>query len=251
MHVVAITELRASDNAALGGLATELGTTLYELRLLLNAGLPAVVLATVEEDKAAAALSCVRRHGHRAIGLDRREVTPNASMTALRDFRFDPEGLAPAMTSSELLPYSDVLAILRATHRTTVETKKEIKERKLRPGMAIATGGLVMTKTTKREVTSKTEERQQVVYLFRASAAPPWIFREHEARYGGLGADLRPTSLENFATTIRRLRSHAPQAVYDERLVNARPVRGVADGLDAADLLAHLIAADIRQLASR
>jgi len=91
--------------------------------------------------------------------------------------------------------------------------------------MAIATGGLIMSKKTTREVTTKTETREQVLYLFRKSGGAPWILRERAARYMGLGADLRPTSLENFGTTIRRLRELAPLAFYDERLMSGRPVR--------------------------
>ena len=48
MYVVAIAELSASGGA-LGELATELGTTLYELKLTLNAGLPAIVVLTVAD----------------------------------------------------------------------------------------------------------------------------------------------------------------------------------------------------------
>jgi hypothetical protein len=61
MHLVAIGELRGPIEAATGPLAAELGTTAYELRLVLNAGFPAVVLATAKENlaqSAFAATSC-------------------------------------------------------------------------------------------------------------------------------------------------------------------------------------------------
>ena len=112
--------------------------------------------------------------------------------------------------------------------------------------MAVATGGLVTSKTTTKEVTSKTEEREQVLYLFRASGAPAWILRERGARYGGLGAEASRTSLENFATVVRKLRDAAPGAAFDERLLGSRPVRGVPDGILSVDLLAHLMAVDVR-----
>jgi len=163
-------------------------------------------------------------------------------MTALRDFQLEPDALV-ADTSGERLPYDDMLALLRASHRTTSVRTEDVKERKFRPGMAIATGGLVLSKTTTREVTSRSETRQQVLYLFRRSGAVPMILRERGARYRGLGAELRPTSLENFATTIRRLRERAPRAFYDERLMSGRPIRGVVEGIPAADILAYLLAA--------
>jgi len=245
MQLVAIAELSGTPETAVGPLATALGTTAYELRLVLNGGLPAVVLATVDPARAASAVSAIERSGHAAVSCHRAETTPSARMTPLRDFRFDRDAICPSTESSSRLPYSDVGALLRATHRTSVETTEKVKERKFQPGMALLTGGLVLSKKTSREVTTRTDHREQVLYLFPRSGSVPWILREREAHYGGLGTDLRPTSLENFQTTIDRLRARSPSAAYDERLMAARSIRGVADGPDATDLLAHLLSAHL------
>jgi hypothetical protein len=242
MHLVAIAELRGPIDAAVGPLAGDLGTTPYELRILLNAGFPAVVLATADEPRARAVLEAVSRHGHALVACDRRDVVPSTRMTALRDFVFAEGGLVPRTGSTDRLGYDDIAVLLRATHRSTAESVEQVKERKLRPVMAIATGGLVSSKTTTREVVTRTEHREQVLYLFRRSEEAPWILRERSAHYGGLGPALRPTSLENFSSTIARLRECAPGAAYDERLVTSRPIRGVADGVEATDVLAHLLA---------
>jgi hypothetical protein len=242
--VVAIAELTGPPEG-LPELARELGTTLYELKLTLSTGFPAVVLATTEPPRAALAMAAIERSGYRAVMCDRAEMVPSTSMTALRDFLLGPAGIAPTAGPCEQLPYADLLALLRASHRTTTTSTEEVKERKLRPGMAIATGGLVLSKKTTREVTTKTESREQVLYFFRKSGAPPWILRERSARYMGLGSELRPTSLENFATTVRLVRRLAPKAHYDERLMSGRPIRGVAEGIDAADVLAYLVANDL------
>lgn len=242
MHLVAIAELGGALEAAVGPLAGDLGTTVYELRLTLNAGLPAVVLATTEKSRAAEAVAAITARGHRPVACAREDVVPSARMTALRDFQLEGDAIAPRSSSPERLPFADILALLRATHRTVTETTHAVTERKLRPGMAIVTGGLVMSKKTTREVTERTDTRENVLYLFRRSGAEPWILRERAGRFMALGADLRPTSLENFATTTRYLRTRAPHAHYDERLVAGRPIRGVADGIEATDLLAHLLA---------
>lgn len=254
-HVVAITELAGSAAGTARELALELaatrlapalGATPYELRLALSAGFPAIVLMTPDPARAGAVREQILSQGHRVVTCARADVISSASMTALKDFRFDERDLAATGSGTDRLPFSDILALLRASHRTATETKTELKERKLRPGMAIATGGMVLTKTTTREVISRTEEREQVLYVWRKSNAAPWILRERSGRYAGLGGDVGRTTLENFATTIRRLRELLPAAFYDERLLTARTVRGIADGIDAADLLAHLVAADVR-----
>jgi hypothetical protein len=244
-HVVAIAELSGPIESAVSALAVELGTTAYELRLTLGGGFPAVVLATSDGDRATAVARAIAARGHRAFACDRAQVVSSARMTVFRDFQLGAAGVIPGPGSPEVLPYGDIVALLRAAHRSTTETTTEIKEKKLRPGMALATGGLVMTKTTTREVTSRSEDREQVLYLFRRSGSPPWILREKAGRYAGLGAELGRTTLENFAATVKKLRALAPGAAYDERLQGARPIRGVAEGADAVDLLAHLLAADL------
>jgi hypothetical protein len=106
-----------------------------------------------------------------------------------------------------------------------------------------------MSKKTTREVVTRADQREQVLYIFRRSGASAWILRERSALYGGLGADLRPSSFESFAATVARLRMSAPEAAYDERLMNSRPVRGVAVGVEAADIYAHLIAQHLQSRA--
>jgi hypothetical protein len=242
MFLVAIAELRGSLDDAVCPLAADLNTTPYELRLLLNAGFPAVVLSTVDAALARSAVKAIEARGHLALSCDRRSLTMSRGMTAPSSFTFTATALTSDESRSEELPFDDLGAILRATQRETTETKEEIKERKLRPVMAVATGGLVMSKNTTREVVKRAETREQVLYLFRRSGAPPWLLRERGTRYGGLGKDLGPTSFANFQTTIRKLRERVPGAAYDERLMNGRPIRGVTDGADATDLLAHLLA---------
>jgi len=249
VFIVAILELTGPTDG-LSGLASELGTTLYELKLTLGAGFPAVVLATVDPGIAANALRAIEAHGHEAEVCDRRNIVASSSMTELRDFRLEPDALV-ADASGERLPFDDILTLVRASHRTTSIKTEEVKERKLRPGMAIVTGGLVLSKTMTRELTSRNETRQQVLYLFRRRGGAPMILRERTARYTGLGADLRPTSLENFATTLRLLRERAPSAFYDERLMSGRPIRGVVEGIPAADILAHLLAAHVAKTEDR
>src|SRR6185436_10303810 len=101
------------------------------------------------------------------------------------------------------------------------------------------------TKKATREVTTRTTEHTQALYVFPRSGAPAWILRERGANYAGLGPELRPSSMENFLTVIRLLRQRAPGAAYDERLMSGRPIRGVAEGAAAADLLAHLLASHL------
>jgi hypothetical protein len=219
--------------------------------LVLNAGFPAVVLVTDDGERAARAVVAIRRQGHGAVLCDRRAITPSGKMTAIRVIAFGPKDITPAEGAADRLPYGGILCLLRATHTTTTETVSQVKERKLRPGMAIATGGLIMTKTTSREVRSSQEQRQQVLYLFRHGGDAPWILRERETNYSGLGSKLAPSAFQNFATAIQELRERAPNAAYDERLVKSRPIRGVNAGIETVDVHAHLLAAYFAERGAR
>ena len=97
-----VAELAGSAETATGPLAQALGTTAYELRLVLNAGLPAVVLATVDPDKARAAAAAITDCGHVPVRCDRASV---ARMKELRAFRLEPSGIVADASSTALLPY--------------------------------------------------------------------------------------------------------------------------------------------------
>lgn len=259
MFVVAIMELGTSIEAEAAALAAELGTTAYEERLMLAAGLPAVALRTTDRTKATELLASIRRRGHGAVACDASRVIGNESMVLMRGFTLDPAGVGVPSRPGDPLPYSDISALIRATIRTRTETRKEVSEKKFSVGRTLLTGGLMMTKTVAREETHVASDREQVLYLFRASGDTPWILRERATAYTGLGSAAGASSFQNFMATITRLRELAPQAGYDERLtapgltaggraMRVKTTSGAGtesvstSSASGVDLLAHLIA---------
>ncbi len=255
MHVVALTELATPIEAEAAALAADLGTTAYEERLKLVAGLPAIVLTSADPAPARALFEKIRARRHGALLCDAADVVPSGAMVPLRSFTFEPDALVATEVPGARLPYDDILGIFRASHQTRTETRTESTTKQFSAGRALLTGGLVLTKTVSREEKSLTEEREQVCYLFRAGGDTPWLLRERGTQYAGLGAELGPSSAQNFVATIARLRKLAPGAVYDERLMNPRnaprqPIRtgsgssetiGVSSA-SGVDLVAHLLA---------
>ncbi len=256
MDIVALTRLATSAEAEATLLARDLAVTPFEARQRLTS-LPCVVLMTTERARTAALVAALRGRGHGVVAVDSASVTPASAMLVARRFRFTDEAWitdegpgAPAEEDARVT-FAGMIAFVRASHRREIETREETKEKKFRPGAALATGGLVLTKTVTREVVRTTEDREPVLYVFRRGA-PPCLLREGAAQYGGLGALLRPTRIENFATAVRALRERAPSVPYDERLVGVKrfpappSTPGAARSFDpetgGVDLLAHLLA---------
>ncbi len=259
MHVVAIAELATPIEAEAAALAADLGTTAYEERLKLAAGLPAIVLTSADPAPARELLAKLRARRHGAVSCDAAEVVPSSAMVPLRRFTFEPDALVATDVPGARLPYDDILGIFRASHQTRTETRTEGKSKQFSAGRALLTGGLVLTKNVSREEKNITQEREQLCYLFRVGGDTPWLLRERGTHYAGLGSAVGPSSAQNFVATLARLRKLSPGAVYDERLMNprnapSRPIRtgsgssesvGVSSA-SGVDLIAHLLALWIR-----
>ncbi len=236
MHVVAITRLATSVEQEAAALAASLAALPYTMELKLRVGLPAVVFETADEDRARALAAELRRRGHDALVCDTDDVVAANDMTPLRHFRFDAGALVLVASHGDAeVPWSDITALLRATHRTESKEVRTVTERKFNAGRAILTGGLSISKTTKREIETRTDDSEPVLYIFRRHGAP-WLLGQYHANYGALGARLAPTAIANFLTTIERLRALATAARSDDRLMARRTT--IAD----LDLLAHLLA---------
>jgi hypothetical protein len=252
MYVVALAELATPLEVEAAALAADLGTTAYEERLHLLTGLPCVVLTTVDRGEALALLGKLRARKHGAMACDAAAVVAHEAMIPMRGFTLEPGAV---VAGEERLEHGEITTLLRAMHRTSTETRGETKSKQFSPGKALLTGGLAFSKTVTKEEKSVAQASEQVLYVFRAGGATPWLLRERGTSYAGLGQRLSASSTQNFLTTIAYLREQAPTALYDERLLNPRnaSTRLTRSGTATAstlqissasgvDLLAHLIA---------
>ena len=237
MHIVALTALATPVEAAASAVAAALGTTAYEERLKLAVGLPTVIATTPDAARAASLGEALRALGHRALVLASTDVVAADDMVSLRRFALEDDALV-AGDRGERLPWSDIAVLVRGFDRRRTETSTTVTEKKLDMVRLVASGGLVRNKTTKREVVTRADDSEPILYLFRGSGATPWILREQGTHYEALGKKLSPAAGPNFVAAVAELRARAPHARYDERLVTRR---GIASSHDL-DVLAHLVA---------
>ena len=222
MFVVAIAELHGSVEDEAAPLAADLGVTAYDARLLLATGTPAIVKTTPDKALALELLARVRARGHGAVACDAAAVVSSADMVAMRRPRLEKDAVTLHDRPGERLPYADVLALLPAVHQRRVDTATQTRETKLSMGRAVMTGGMAFTKTVKTTTRNATEERDVVLYVFRASGAPPWLLRERGTSWVGLGLPLAPSEGENYRLAVAALRERAPGATFDERLMTRK-----------------------------
>jgi hypothetical protein len=252
VFAVALFELATSIDAEAAALATDLGTTLYEERMHLAAGLPLIVRTSAEREPAADLLRKLRARGHGAVACDARAVVPAEQMIPMRTFALEDDAITLSDRPDERLPYDDILAMLRARHRTESRTRTEVSEKRLSLGRAVATGGLMLRKGVTREESTTSAAEEQILYVFRRSRETPWLLRERATSYAAaLGADLVPSSAQNFLRTIDALRKRAPEARYDERLLQVRRIqtRSIRTGTKTSETLAVSTAPGIDLLA--
>jgi hypothetical protein len=248
MWAVGIVQLATSVDEEAPRLAEDVGVVAYEARARLTGEPPHVVLGAVDEEKAKAVAARLVARGHSALAVDLATMVTHDAMTSLRAFTVSDAGLM-AEAAGPLLPWGEVVALLRGAHPISTEESKTVKSREFSLGLAVASSGLMLNKTVERVEKVKATDKAQVLYLVRKSG-PMWFLHEQRAQYGGLGPQLKPARMENFETTVKLIRAHAPHAVWDDRLMRARRIpdhtgRGLAPANQHAvgfDLLAHVLA---------
>ena len=222
MIVVAICALAGSIDAETPSFARDTGLAPYEARLRLSQPQPVVALRTPDRDAALRLLASLRSRGHDAVACDDEAV---------------PEPIL-LRTLGEIPTAESLLVVVRAVRAIRTETMQTVHERKFRPGMALATGGLILSKSVTREETIVALDRQELLYLYPREGGAPWILTERGTSYASL-PNAAPTQRENFLRVLEDLRTKV--SLWDERLLALRNVEDPRE----VDLRAQLVAISI------
>jgi len=271
MFVVALTRWKTSNSVApppteleqeAQALAPMLGAGLYELRLALAAPPPVVLMQAPDLEPARQLLSTLRARGHGAVACDASSVASSTDMLTPKSFVLEESSfvLEGPDIGRQAMAYSDIAALLCATHITEAESTHERTEKKFSLGRAALSGGLVRSKTQTVTERHASQEREPVLYVMHGSGSGHVLLRQARLHYTGLGARLGRSAAENFASTVALLRERAPGARFDDRLLKHRRTGGSlkVSGTSAArtvtlsndaevDLLAHLLTVALLQ----
>jgi hypothetical protein len=231
MRLVAIVRTPESIEEAASVLAEASGLALAEARMRL-APEPPALLTRVEPAKADALVVALRKAGLAVLAVPA-GVPGDKDRLVARSFSFDDAGVTFTARSGEsaVIAWTDVAAILRGLRSSRSEVERTETSKSFSVGMAVATGGLKMTRTATKTMRSSDESTEQVILVY-SRGGPVALIAERELDFSCLGSGMGPSSTANMGEVARRLRTKAPSAFYDERLLRLgrRPLPFLARG---------------------
>lgn len=226
VHVIAIHYAPGKGEALVPALAEATDKSLYEVRARLSSpeGGPAVVANFGEIEPAWAFAGRLRANGVAPIQINPEDVESDAQRFLVRTFHLGERSVTVTSRRGDTveMPYREIRLILRGVR---IESRRELQtteSRKFSAGRALMTGGLIVRKTTRKLQQVVTEERDDFLHVYgeKGEGKPPLVFRASAITYQSLGHALQPSITANFSYLVNALRQAAPQATYDERLVN-------------------------------
>lgn len=225
MHVVAVYNMTGPAEELVPRLAEALGILPYEARsrVVVPGGGPAVVGCFAEATSAAACAERLQACGFSVLQVDAAELGAAVKPFIARTVHFTDSGLEAVGRDEALLalPWEQVRLLLRVTGFSTHVESETRKEKKFSPGLAVASGGLMMRKTVKSTTETTVQVRQPFCYVY-APPSPPLLLRQEEMDYASLGPDIQYSREANFNWICTELRRRCPDSVWDDRL-GARP----------------------------
>ena len=228
--------------------AEAVGLTLAEAWPRAGGPWPRVVASAGDAGLAASLAEALRAQGFSPLVLAAEDIGTAEQRLCVRSFAFGDDEVRLAMRNGKVwdLPYTKVRVLLRGTRHVQQVHTETTKQRKLSLGRAAFTGGLVATRkvATKTRTVRDKAEGFLLLYPFEGPTVALW---ETELTYMGLGRAMEPTRTGNFAKVVAALRTLAPQALYNDRLLTRAGVLQTLGGVLAAEqffdvapaLLAH------------
>jgi hypothetical protein len=231
MKLVALVRAPSDPAVAAAALAEASGVALAEARMRL-ARQPPALLARLDEARADLLAVALRKAGLAALALDDRCPTDKDRLP-VRSFSLDPAGAVFTSRAGDVLQvaWPDVSAILWGARVSRSQVERTDKSKSFSVGMAVATGGLKMTRTSTQTQRSSEESSEQVILVYARDGRAATL-AEHALDFSCLGPGMQPSSTANMAELARRLRDPAKEAFFDNRLVQLgrRPLPFLAGG---------------------
>ena len=240
-----------ADPAALQHAAAAADMHVVDVRQRLAGVLPRILLADTDGERLADACQALEAHGFLAAVIDPARIPGDEQRIVARRLALPPDADAPAdhlvaiagvgNETRHEIPLATITLVQRGA-RTVVETEtSETTQRKLAPGRALLTGGLVMRKKVKTRTTQTRHDHQPFLLLHRDDGGQDIVLYEQMLDYRFLGAEMQPSSRGNFEQMVARVRA-LTGATLDMRMTRSGFANGLTGhAIDPVDLGLHLV----------
>ena len=218
MHLVASIRPAADLEAAVSALMASAGMTRAEARMRL-APEPPALLARLPAGDAERVVGELRGAGLQALAVEE-DVPLDRDRFLVRSFALEPGSGRFVSRAGESLavPWDEVRLVLRGLRTARTATEHTETTRKIAPGRAVLTGGLVLTKKTTSTTRDVREDREQFL-LLHSAAGQRVLLGEHALEFSGLGPLLQPARTANLGVLAKQIGQRTPCAFHDDRLV--------------------------------
>jgi hypothetical protein len=222
MNILAVYNVGKDVDGPAKILAQALGKTVYEarVRLLACGTCPLAVALFQEQEKAEESAATLNANGVATLILREEEIESDSARFIARKFELNKESFYVQSRQEEslTLPWEEIRLILLGSSIVIQSDKEIVKERKFSLGRAIATQGLMMSKTVKRTVTTKEQVRERLMFVY-SQRQPTVALRETAMLYDSLGKAMQPARAANFTYVVGELIKLSSQAHFDDRLL--------------------------------
>jgi hypothetical protein len=209
---------------------------------LLAGTFPRILLRAVADSEAL--LIALAAEGFLAWASDPARVLTDDGRVIVRGLNWTPDGFLAhdAQGSPHACPFAAVRLIQRGARTHSSTEVEKTTTRKVDLGMAVLSGGLIMTKKVTQTTERTIHAKEPFLLVQREDANPDLMIYEHRMSYQCLGAEMGPGTLANLGLLTAKFKALCPQAPLDDRVGRPGFVAGLPlMGVDALDLGLHLV----------
>jgi len=222
MYLVTVHRWQQETTVVAEVIAPALNILVFEARQKITGGEPVTIASFAEKNQAEELAAKLTQADIPTLVIDPQLVREQNRHQQVAYFTFGTESLQIKTFSDELfaIGYKTLDLLLLATCGTGQgETSTTTTQRKFSMGKTLLAGGIPMTKKITTTEIAKSDERDKTLWIY-TNTGETLIFTCNTLSYAGLGEARQMTRNLNFSYLLQEIRRLAPQAHYDDRLLN-------------------------------
>jgi hypothetical protein len=216
---------------------------------LLTGTFPRVLLRTVADPDTL--LTALAAEGFLAWASDPAQVLTDAGRVIVRGITWTRDGFLAqdSQGSAHACPFSAVRLMQRGARTHSSTEVEKTTTRKLNLGMAVLSGGLIVSKKVTQTTERTTHAKEPFLLVQRGHPAPDLMIYEHRMSYQCLGAEMGQGTLANLGLLTAKFKALCPEAPLDDRVGRPGFVAGLPHlPVDPVDLALSIVAEARRRL---